>query len=110
MGRGEVRERGKGLVQTPGYKINKIQGCHIQHKEYSQYYMMTLNGVYVVHLKLILRHCKSTIFQLKKLIKTKEERTNGRGVGGRGIHLSPRMHQEYTFRHRNACRTPAESR
>ena len=28
----------------------------------------------------------------------------------RGVHLSPRIHQEYTFRHRSACRTPAENR
>ena len=35
---------------------------------------------------------------------------DGRGVGGRGIHHSPQTHQEYTFRHRSACRTPAESR
>ena len=34
---------------------------------------------------------------------------DGRGVGGRGVHLSPQIHQEYTFRHRTACRTPAES-
>ena len=33
---------------------------------------------------------------------------DGGGVGGREIHLSPRMHQEYTFRHRSACRTPPE--
>ena len=32
------------------------------------------------------------------------------GVGGRGVHLSSKIHQEYTFRHRSACRTPAESR
>ena len=31
------------------------------------------------------------------------------GVGGHGVRLSPRIHQEYTFRHRNASRTPAES-
>ena len=35
---------------------------------------------------------------------------DGRGVGGCGVHLSPWIHQEYTFRHRSACRTPAESR
>ena len=35
---------------------------------------------------------------------------DGGGVSGRGVHLSPRIHQEYTFRHRSACRTPAESR
>jgi len=34
---------------------------------------------------------------------------DGRGVGGRGVHLSPRIHQKYTFRHRSVCRTPAES-
>ena len=34
---------------------------------------------------------------------------DGRGVGGHGEHLSPRIHQEYTFRHRHACRTQAES-
>ena len=26
------------------------------------------------------------------------------------MHLSPWIHQEYTFRRRSACRTPAESR
>ena len=33
---------------------------------------------------------------------------DGRGVGRCGVHLSPQIHQEYTFRHRSACRTPAE--
>ena len=33
-----------------------------------------------------------------------------RGVGGYGVHLSPRIHQKYTFRYRSVCRTPAESR
>ena len=31
------------------------------------------------------------------------------GIGGRGIHLSPRIHQEHTFRIRGAYTTPAES-
>ena len=31
-------------------------------------------------------------------------------VGGLGVHLSPQIHQEDTFRLRSACRTPAESR
>ena len=35
---------------------------------------------------------------------------DGGGVGGHRVHLSPGIHQEYTFRHRSACRTPAESR
>jgi len=35
---------------------------------------------------------------------------DGGGVGGCGVHLSPWIHQEYTFRYRSTCRTPAESR
>ena len=35
---------------------------------------------------------------------------DGGGVGERGVHLSPWIHQEYTFRHRSTCRTPAENR
>ena len=34
---------------------------------------------------------------------------DGRGVGGHGVYLSPWIHQEYTFRRKSACRTPAES-
>ena len=33
----------------------------------------------------------------------------GGELGGHGVHLSPQIHQEYTFRNRSACRTPAES-
>ena len=39
-----------------------------------------------------------------------EREQDGRGVGGRGVHLSPWIHQEYTFRQRSTCRTSAESR
>ena len=42
--------------------------------------------------------------------KMKAGRTSGRGAGGCGVHHSPWIHQEYTFRHRSTCRTPAESR
>ena len=46
--------------------------------------------------------------------KTKIREQDGRGVGGHGVHQEctffPWKHQEYTFRHRNACRTLAESR
>ena len=31
------------------------------------------------------------------------------GVGGLGVHLSTQIHQEYAFRRRSACRTPAQS-
>ena len=34
---------------------------------------------------------------------------DGGGVGGHGVHLSPWIHQEYTFIHRSACRPPAEN-
>ena len=34
---------------------------------------------------------------------------DGGGVSGCGVHLSPWIHQEYTFRHRSAHRIPAES-
>ena len=41
--------------------------------------------------------------------KGKNTEQDGNGVGGHRIHLSPRIHQEYSFRHRSACRTPADS-
>ena len=34
---------------------------------------------------------------------------DGRGVGGCGVQFSLWIHQKYTFRHRSACRTAAES-
>ena len=43
-----------------------------------------------------------------KCIELREQ--DGRGVGGCGVHLSPWIHQEYTFRHRSACRITAENR
>ena len=39
----------------------------------------------------------------------KKGEQDGGGVGGPGIHLSPWIHHEYTFRHRRYCRTPSES-
>ena len=33
---------------------------------------------------------------------------DGRRVGGRGVHLSPQIRKEYTFR-QIVCRTPAEN-
>ena len=33
---------------------------------------------------------------------------DSRGVDRRGVHFCPWIHQEYTFRHRSASRTPAE--
>ena len=35
---------------------------------------------------------------------------DGRGIGGHGEHLFPWIHEQYTFRQRSECKTPAESR
>ena len=43
------------------------------------------------------------------ILKRLKREQEGEGVGGCGVHLSPWIYQEYTFRHRSACRTPAES-
>ena len=43
-----------------------------------------------------------------RIVSFRREQDGG-GEGGCGAHLSPQIHQEYTFRHRGACRTPAES-
>ena len=43
------------------------------------------------------------------LSKISRGEQDGGGVGGCGVHLSPWIHQEYTFGQRGACRTPAES-
>ena len=32
-----------------------------------------------------------------------EREQDGKGIGGRGVHLSPWIHQKYTFRYRRAC-------
>ena len=40
---------------------------------------------------------------------TQGDKQDGGRVGGHGVHLSPRIHEEHTFRHRSAYRTPAES-
>ena len=48
-----------------------------------------------------------TDYLLSEKISSLREQ-DGRGVGGCGVHFSPQIHQEYTFRHRSACRTPAE--
>ena len=58
------------------HKINKLPGYIVWHREYSQYFMITLNVIYsikilnpyVACLKLIL-HCKSAIFHFLKIAK-----------------------------------------
>ena len=48
------------------------------------------------------------LWAIKKAERCRDE--DGEGVGGLGVILSPRIYQAYPFRHRRACRTPAESR
>ena len=43
------------------------------------------------------------------ILKRPKREQDGEGVRGCGVHLSPQIYQEYTFRHRIACTTPAES-
>ena len=52
---------------------------------------------------------KEAMTNLDRILKNRGKQDGG-GVGGRGVHLSPQIHQEYTFRHRSACRTSADSR
>ena len=51
-------------------------------------------------------HIREGEFSLKS---SKQREQDDRGVGGCEAHLSPRIHQEHTFRHRSACRAAAES-
>ena len=36
------RNEGNKEVQITRYKINKLQGCNVQHRVYIQYFIMTL--------------------------------------------------------------------
>ena len=55
-------KRLSSISSSSRYKISRLQGCNVQHRKYSQYFIITLYGVYsvkisnysVVHLKLIL--------------------------------------------------------
>ena len=51
----------------------------------------------------------SSLFQIIWLNRKSGREQYGRQIGGCRVHLSPRIHREYTFRLRSACRTPAES-
>ena len=44
-GRGKVGVGDKEVQTTTYYKINKLQGYVVQHREYSQYFIITINGV-----------------------------------------------------------------
>ena len=69
---------------------------------------ITADGDHSRKLKRSLLLGRKVMTNIDSILKSREEQ-DGRGVGGHGVHLSPWIHQEYTFRHRSACRTPAES-
>ena len=53
---------------------------------------------------------RKVMTNLDSILKSKDIREQDGGrVGGHGIHLFQWIHQEHIFRHRSACRTPAES-
>ena len=43
-GRGKIGI-GDKEVQTSRYKIKKLHGCNVQHREHNQYFITTLYGV-----------------------------------------------------------------
>ena len=46
MGERVLYPKGEGkLFKTTMYKINKLQGCIVQYREYSKYFIITVNGV-----------------------------------------------------------------
>ena len=45
MGRGKWGKTLKGTNYYVYYKINKLHGCIVQHREYSQYFIIIINGV-----------------------------------------------------------------
>ena len=71
------------------------------------------NGDYSHEIKKRLLLGRKAVTNLESILKSREvfeREQDGRGVGGRGVHLSPRIPQEYTFRHRRAFSTPTENR
>ena len=56
------------------YKINKLQGYIVQHREYSRNFIITINGIY--SLKIVnhyVVHLKHTIFYIKYTSIKKEK-------------------------------------
>jgi len=41
----KMQHRGKGLRETIMYKINQLQGYTVLHREYSQYFRITINKI-----------------------------------------------------------------
>ena len=52
---------GRGLRDTTVYKINKPQGCIVQHREYSQYLIATINKIELLKIGLKLDIQKTKI-------------------------------------------------
>ena len=65
---------------------------------------LSLTSLETIFFKLYFDSCQNASVK-----NSPSDQHDGGGVCGLGIHLSPQIHQEHTFRHRSACRTPAES-
>ena len=58
-------------VQTTIYKMNKLQGYTVQHRNYSQYFKITLNGIYSIK---ILNHYVVHFNNVNQLYFNKNEK------------------------------------
>ena len=98
---------------SSNYKHEKKQGTKdLQNSEKAIKWQqqILINSYFKVNeLNSLIRRHNSQMDFLKQIEKEKSGEQDGGGVGGRGACLSPWIHQEYNFRHRSACRTPAES-
>ena len=90
----------------------------IQIKVLSWYISKSIQSIQVVSLhqifliicfQLIVWDNQSLLYPFSFFWNVFLEIKNGGGVGGLGVHLSSKIHQEYSLRHRSACRSPAES-
>ena len=85
----------------------KIAGRNINNLRYAN--DITLIAESEEELKSLLMKVKEESERIDLKLNIQKEQ-DGIGVDGSGVHLSPRIHQEYTFRHRSSFRTFAETR
>ena len=101
--KGKIKDRKPLSQQLLAFMGKQLEGgC--THSDYNTQKKFTLN--LVLHLPGVFT--ETSFHHLAQKYHLGEQ--DGRGVGGHRVHLSPQIHQEYTFRHRSACRIPAESR
>ena len=68
---------------------------------------ITVDGDCKYEIKRHLLLGRKALTNVNSILKNREREQDG--GGGHGVHLAPQIHQEFTFRHRSACRTTAES-